>query len=67
MSQPWGQCKACHKWGWAPREFDERRHFMRCSCGNVMYLVTHTDPVKELALRERDKVTPTLASIKEQP
>jgi hypothetical protein len=63
----WGQCKTCRRWGWAPDGFNEGKHFLLCPCGSTMYLTVAIDPVKDLAMREQDRVTPTLTSIKEKP
>lgn len=51
----WGICwQGCNKWGEAPQEFKENRHFLKCECGNIMSL-THLDP-KDAAYPEKDKI-----------
>ena len=50
----YGICPSCHKWGDAPQDFDERYHFLRCSCGSVMFL-NRTDPT-EAAYRVENKI-----------
>jgi hypothetical protein len=52
----YGICTKDGKWGEAPKEFDERKHFMVCTCGSVMYM-THQDP-KGAGYRDADKMTP---------
>lgn len=49
----WGICR-CGKWGIAPKEFKENKHFLKCICGNKMYLDRH-DP-KEAAYPDKDKI-----------
>jgi len=50
----YGVC-GCGKWGIAPKEFNERIHFLKCSsCGNAMYL-DHNNP-KEAGYNDRNKI-----------
>lgn len=54
----WGICsnRECNKWGEAPENFKENRHFLKCgACGSKMYLDMH-DPT-EAGYNDRNKVT----------
>ena len=51
----YGSCK-CGKWGIAPSNFRESKHFLKCpDCGEAMYLTILFGP-KELGWKESDKV-----------
>lgn len=45
----------CGKWGKAPNEFRETKHFMICECGKPMYLHINFN-AKEYGFRESDEI-----------
>lgn len=38
----YGVCD-CGNWGTGPKDFNESKHFLKCSCGKLMYL-DYDDP-----------------------
>lgn len=59
MPQKWGECD-CGKWGEAPSNFRESKHFLKCTCGKLMYL-TIFNP-KEVLRKDSDKITPEVVN-----
>jgi hypothetical protein len=57
----WGVCP-CGKWGEAPANFNESKHFLKCECGQLMYLDMF-DP-REAAYPEKDHIT-TITVVKQ--
>ncbi len=53
-SERWLECQGCGSWGFAPKGFNETKHFGRCpKCQGTMamFLTAVIHPVKDLALR----------------
>ena len=55
----YGVCD-CSKWGQAPLNFNEAKHFLKCECGKLMYLQIF-DP-REAGYRKEDEITPTIVN-----
>lgn len=54
----YGSCE-CGKWGEAPKEFRENKHFLKCpACGKAMYLTVLITP-QAMGMKESDKVVIT--------
>lgn len=51
-----GTCDKCNKWGDAPKDFRESKHFLKCpNCGNPMYLTRIFHPTT-FGFKESEKV-----------
>lgn len=50
----YGICEKCNKWGEAPSDFRENKHFLKCECGSLMYL-SRLNP-REAGYQGRNKV-----------
>ncbi len=50
------QCGHCHKWCYIPQDFDERKHFIQCTCKRKMYLQHNLDPIKDMMFPQTNMI-----------
>ena len=56
MTTPFFHCTSCDGYAWMPTYFNEFKHFVKCSCGTLMFL-NRTGSPEEACIRTQVQVT----------